>query len=457
MESKIHHFLIISCAGQGHLNPSLQLAKRLIDLGGSHVTFVTDAHGLTQIKSLPSLKGLSFASFSDGFDGGVKPMDDQNHIMFELKRAGSQSLAALIEKISKSDDHGPITFLIYTILLPWAAEVATDFGIASAFLCIQSTTSFAVCYHYFKDYYKNQSTLPFPSCITIDGMPPFAPEELPSYLLPTSPHVAILPTFQEHYQILEQDPNSCVLLNTFDGLEEAAIRDMRGHMNLITVGPLFRFNDAEVRCDLFDRSGDDYLQWLDSKADSSVVYVSFGSMVVLKSGQIEEILHGLVDSGLPVLWVIRKSGNEGDEETLQNLINSTLKKEQGLIVPWCSQVEVLSHKSIGCFVTHCGWNSTIESLAAGVPIVGCPHFSDQNTNAKLVEELWGTGVKARVNAEGVFEHDEIKRCLEIVIGDGERGEEIRRNAQKWKGLAMEAVKEGGASNDHLRNFVRRLG
>ncbi|XP_062000073.1 phloretin 4'-O-glucosyltransferase-like [Rosa rugosa] len=456
MESKNHHFLVISCAGQGHMNPSLQLAKRLIDIGSSHVTFVTNVHGLAQIKSLPSLEGLSFASFSDGFDDGVKPANDPDHIMSELKRAGSQSLTALIEKISKSDEHGPITFLIYTMLLPWAVEVASSFGIASAFLCISSTTSFAICHHYFRDYYKNQSSLPFPSSIKIDGLPPFASDELPSYLLPTSAHVSILPTIQEHYQILEQDPKSCVLLNTFDGLEEAAIRDMRGYMNLISVGPLARSNDAEVRCDLFDKSVDDYLQWLDSKADSSVVYVSFGSMVVLKSGQMGEILHGLVDSGLPVLWVIRKSGNEGGQET-QNLINNTLKKEQGLIVPWCSQLEVLSHKSVGCFVMHCGWNSTIESLAAGVPVVGCPHFADQTTNAKLVEELWGTGVRARQNEEGVIEREEIKRCLEVVMGDGERGEEMRRNAQKWKGLAMKAVKGGGSSDDNLRNFARRLG
>ncbi|XP_004307485.1 PREDICTED: crocetin glucosyltransferase, chloroplastic-like [Fragaria vesca subsp. vesca] len=453
MESRNHHFLVISCAAQGHLNPSLQLAKRLIDIGSSHVTFVTNIHGLTQIKSLPSLEGLSFASFSDGFDDGVHPANDPEHIMSELKRAGSESLTALIEKISTSDEHGPITFLIYTVLLPWAAEVASSFGIASAFLCITSATSFAICGHYFKDYYKSQSSLPFPSCITIDGLPPFASDELPSYLLPTSPHVSILPTFQEHYQIWEKSPNSCVLVNTFDGLEEAAIRDMRAHMNLITVGPLIR--SAEVCCDLFDKSGDDYLQWLDTKADSSVVYVSFGSMVVLRSGQMEEMLHGLVDSGLPVLWVIRKSGNEGDQET-ENLINNTLKKEQGLIVPWCSQVEVLSHKSVGCCVSHCGWNSTIESLAAGVPVVGCPHFADQTTNAKLVEELWGSGVRARANEEGVIERAEIKRCLEVVMGDGVRGEEMRRNAQKWKSLAMKAVNESGSSDDNLRNFVRSL-
>ncbi|KAH0988941.1 hypothetical protein GBA52_000424 [Prunus armeniaca] len=388
-----HHFLLVSCPAQGHINPTLQLAKRLIGIGGTHVTYATTIRGLTQIKSFPSLEGLSYASFSDGFDDGIKPTNDPNLVMSEFKLVGSKTLKALIEKISTSQDHsGPVTFLIYSVLLPWAAEVASDCGIPSAFLCIQSTTSFALCHHYFNHFHNCP---PFPNSMTIEGLPPFAPTELPSFLLPTSPHVSVIPTFQEHIQVLEQGkPNSSlVLLNTFDALEEAAIKALRSSsMNVIPIGPLVitgfweesenQSSDAGFRCDLFDKSEDDYLQWLDSKPDCSVVYVSFGSMVVLKRDQIEEMLNGLIESGLPVLW---------------------------------------------------------------------------NTNAKLVEEVWGVGVRAKENEEGVIGGAEIKRCLEIVMGDGERGEEIRRNCEKWKGLATEAVKEGGSSDYNLRHFIGGLG
>lgn len=118
------------------------------------------------------------------------------------------------------------------------------------------------------------------------------------------------------------------------------------------------------------------------------------------------------------------------------------------MVPWCSQIEVLTHKSIGCFVTHCGWNSTLESLFSGVPVIGCLHFSDQTTNAKMVEEVWGTGVRARVNGDVVIGRDVFKRCWEM--GDGERGREIRYHCEKWRGLALVVVKEGGSTNNNFK-------
>ncbi|CAN1323532.1 Phloretin 4'-O-glucosyltransferase [Linum perenne] len=112
---------------------------------------------------------------------------------------------------------------------------------------------------------------------------------------------------------------------------------------------------------------------------------------------------------------------------------------------WCSQVEVLSHEAVGCFVSHCGWNSTLESICLGVPVVGFPQFSDQPTNAKLLEDVWRTGVRV-----------EIRRCLELVMGEGEVREQVRRNACKWKQLARDAVREGGSSHNNLKAFVDQI-
>ncbi|CAI0553349.1 unnamed protein product [Linum tenue] len=134
------------------------------------------------------------------------------------------------------------------------------------------------------------------------------------------------------------------------------------------------------------------MTWLDSQPTSSIVYVSFGTIAE------------------------------------------------------CSQVDVLSHGAVGCFLTHCGWNSTLESMCLGVPTVGFPQFSDQETNAKLVEDVWRTGVRG-----------EIRRCLDLVMGDGEVGEEVRRNARKWKELARSAVgEEGGTSYVNLKAFVDEI-
>ncbi|CAN0912401.1 Phloretin 4'-O-glucosyltransferase [Linum grandiflorum] len=111
---------------------------------------------------------------------------------------------------------------------------------------------------------------------------------------------------------------------------------------------------------------------------------------------------------------------------------------------WCSQVEVLSHEAIGCFVTHCGWNSTLEGMCLGVPLVAFPQFSDQTTNAKLVEDVWKIGVRVVVPEKS-----------EEAVG-GEVREQVRRNANKWKQLARDALLEGGSSHSNLRAFVDEI-
>ncbi|KAL7219788.1 hypothetical protein ACSBR2_012782 [Camellia fascicularis] len=434
-----HHFLLLCCPAQGHVNPTLELAKLLLTHGGgATVTFATTVRGLRGITTtLPTVPGLAYASFSDGFDDGDQPTIDQTRVMSEFKRVGSQTLTHLLTTLS----HGgsPVTFIIYTILLPWAAAVARDMRVPSAFFSIQSATTFAIFHTYF-----NKPSI----SIKLPGLPLFSNDDVPSFLLPESPHSSVIPTIKEHIQTLEEDPNPLILVNTFDAFEQDSIRAI-DNMNVIAIGPLIQSKNS-IKIDLFERSGEDYIQWLDSKPDCSVVYVSFGSMVVLEKPQIDEILKGLVQSCRPFLWVIRS------EELKKNIV-AELGTGNGLIVSWCSQLEVLGHPSIGCFVTHCGWNSTVESVVAGVAMVGCPVLSDQMTNAKMVEEVWGVGLRAVVNEEKVVERGEIERCLDVVMGGGERGEEIRRNVVKWKGLALEAIKEGGSSHNNFKQFLERLG
>ncbi|KAJ6926381.1 hypothetical protein NC651_010718 [Populus alba x Populus x berolinensis] len=410
------HFLLIACPFQGHLNPMLQLAKNLRQAGAARVTFATTVHGLTQIKTFPSLDGLYFASFSDGFDDGIKHATNSQDMLSELKRAGSQTLTELIMTFSKNCH--PVSFLIYTLILPWAADVARS---------------------------ENKP----PSSIQLPGLPPFETEDIPSFLLPNGPHSSLNPVFQHHIQVLEQDPSPMVLLNSFDCLEEEVIAAI-GNINPIPIGPLIPFalldknhqSDTSCGCDLFEKSTE-YIQWLNSKPKRSVIYVSFGKMLL-----------GLIGTCRPFLWIIRSSDNKDTE--FEEMVREKVNKEKGLIVPWCSQMEVLAHESIGCYMMHCGWNSTMESLAAGIPVVGLPQFADQRTSAKMIEEVWGNGVRARVNEVGIVEAEEIRRCLEVVIGSGEKGQEIRSNARKWSGLALDAVKDGGSSHNNLKAFLENV-
>ncbi|OVA12988.1 UDP-glucuronosyl/UDP-glucosyltransferase [Macleaya cordata] len=467
LPNKQNHFIVLSFPAQGHINPTLQFAKRLIRTG-AHVTFVTSLSAHKRMSNTSTIDGLTYAPFSDGYDDGFKPGDDVQHFMSELERLGSQALAELI--LSSANERRDVTCVIYAILIPWVADVANNLKTPSVLLWIQPSTVFDIYYYYYngyKDVISNNNNDPLYS-INLPNLPLLTFRDIPSFFLPTNPYSFALPTFEQQLQILGRESNSKpkVLVNTFDALESEALRAVDDKINLIGIGPLIPSafldgqdpSDTSFGGDLFNVSHD-YREWLDTKEESSVVYVSFGSMSVLQNRQMEEIGRGLIESGLSFLWVIRENKERTKSEE-ENEILSWIKregKELGFIVSWCSQMEVLSHPSIGCFLTHCGWNSTLESIVGGVPIVGFPQWTDQGTNAKLVEDVWKMGVRMRENEEEkIVEREEVKRCLKMVM-EGERGEEMRRNAKKWKELAKEAVREGGSSERNLRAFLEEIG
>lgn len=349
-------------------------------------------------------------------------------------------------------------------MVPWAAEVARGLQLPTALLWIEPATVLGVFYHYFHDYgdyINHKATEKEHSCsIELPGLPLLlSPRDIPSFLVSKKSVLSfILPLFEEQFQELDKEPNPIVLVNTFEALEPEALRAV-DRFKMIPIGPLIPSayldgkdpNDTSFGGDLFQASND-YVAWLDSKKELSVVYVSFGSFMELSKRQMEEIARALLDCGHPFLWVIREKAKQEEEEKLS--CREELEKK-GKIVKWCSQVEVLSHRSLGCFVTHCGWNSTMESLVSGVPLVAFPQWSDQMTNAKLIEDVWKVGVRVD-HEEGVVEGEEIRRCLDVVMGGGEKGNELRMNAKKWKGLAREAVKEGGPSEKNLRTFLNDI-
>ncbi|XP_059446800.1 phloretin 4'-O-glucosyltransferase-like [Corylus avellana] len=454
--------ILVTFPAQGHINPSLQFAKRLLLLG-ARVTFVTTVFAHRCITKTPTPDGLSFATFSDGYDDGVPPDFDMDHYTSELKRCGSEALTDLI--LSTANDGRCFTCLVCTTFIPWAADVAREFHLPSTLLWIQPATVFNIYYYYFNGYgdvIRNNNN--DPSCsIKLPGLPLLASRDLPSFLLAPNMYALTVPALQEQFEALERQDNPRILVNTFDALEAETLRAIKGY-NLIAVGPLIPSafldgrdpSDTSFGGDLFQTSKD-YIEWLNSKPKSSVIYVSFGSLTVLTKQQKEEIASALLESGRPFLWVIRAKENEEEKEEDKLSYKEELE-EKGMIVSWCSQVEVLSHPSLGCFVTHCGWNSTLESLVSEVPVVAFPQWSDQGTNAKLIEDVWKTGVRVTANEDGIVEADEIKRCLELVIGVGDRkGEEMRRNAKKWKDLARKASKEGGSSYENLKSFVDEIG
>lgn len=209
-------------------------------------------------------------------------------------------------------------------------------------------------------------------------------------------------------------------------------------------------NDDEYGLDLYTLDATISLNWLTTKPPRSVIYVAFGSMADLSNKQMEELAWGLQTSNFNFLWVVRVSEQAKlPQSFLQDL------GDKGLIVNWSPQVKLLQDEAVGCFFSHCGWNSTIEALSLGVPMVGMPQWTDQPPNAKLVEDVWKVGVRVKVNEEGIVSREEIKNCIREVM-EGERSREIRGNCEKWKELAIEAISEGGTSDKNIDEFVSKL-
>ncbi|KAG5588834.1 hypothetical protein H5410_049268 [Solanum commersonii] len=363
------HVLLVTFPGQGHINPSLQFAKKLVNLG-IKVTVSTSLTAFNRISKLPNIEGLSFTPFSDGYDGKFKgSLDEFESFYSSLVSHGSEFVTQIIE--SRVVEGHPFKRVIYTTLMAWVGIVAKGINVPSTFFWIQPATVLDIYYYCFTDYadcFKNCSQ---DQVVDLPGLPRLSPRDFPSFVFTdvNSNYGWGVKSIIDQIELLNSEENHRVLVNTFDDLEFDALRALK-NLTMVGIGPSIpsAFLDGNDPLDKpfgadLRRSLENYMDWLDAMTKESIIYIAFGSYSEISS--LEEIGQGLIKCGRPFLWELEK---------------------QGKIVHWCSQVEVLQHPSLGCFLTHCGWNSTLESLSSGMPIVVCPLWTDQGCNAKLVQD-----------------------------------------------------------------------
>ncbi|CAL9104324.1 unnamed protein product [Musa textilis] len=201
----------------------------------------------------------------------------------------------------------------------------------------------------------------------------------------------------------------------------------------------------------------------------SVVYVSFGSLASFASAQLMELGHGLLASRRPFIWVI--NGAESLSEEVERWLQEKLAVEGVdsrclLIRGWAPQVMILSHPAVGGFMTHGGWNSTLESASAGVPVASWPLFADQLINQKLIVDVLGIGVAVGVDTSVKLKQapedgasvtrEEVAEAVERLMGGGEEGEERRRKAKELAEAARKAMAKGGSSYDNLTLLIESV-
>ncbi|KAI3842921.1 hypothetical protein MKW92_046704 [Papaver armeniacum] len=177
--------------------------------------------------------------------------------------------------------------------------------------------------------------------------------------------------------------------------------------------------------------------WLDKQQPTSVAYISFGTVTTPPPDELAALAQGLEESDVPFLWSLK-------DDLLSQLPNGFFERtsKRGLIVPWAPQQRVLEHDAIGVFVTHCGWNSVMESITGGVPMICRPFFGDQRINCRMVSDVWEIGTRIR---DGVFTKDGTVECLDMIFSD----EKLREKIGALRGFAKHAVGPKGSST---RNF-----
>uniref|UniRef100_A0A0E0LD48 Uncharacterized protein n=1 Tax=Oryza punctata TaxID=4537 RepID=A0A0E0LD48_ORYPU len=468
------HFLFVVSGIQGHINPARRLAARLTaSAPGARVTFSTAVSAHRRL--FPSLSspdeeavddaGVAYVPHSDGYDDGYKPgVHARDSYMALTRAAGTESLSAIVADLAAKGR--PVTCLVYTFLVVWVPAVARALGIPLAIYWIQPAAVFAVYYHYFHGHDEALASCANDpgrdAVVRLPGIPPLRSDELPSAVSIVSPehkHYLLLNMLRNLFADLDELKPK-VLVNTFDALEPDALRAVQD-LEVVAVGPVVPDGEASLaNTDMFRRDdASACMDWLDAKPARSVVYVSFGTLLSMSKRQEEEMRRGLEATGRPYLWVARKGVVDGGA-TLDSAPTADAAAAgdsggegdaQGIVVEWCDQMKVLSHPAVGCFVTHCGWNSTLESITRGVPMVAVPQWTDQPTVAWLVEACMGAGVRARLDGEGVVERGELQRCVELVMADGDGG--VRAQADRWRERAAEAVAAGGSSERNLRAFA----
>lgn len=457
-EAKLAHVLVVAFPSQGHVNPVLRLAKRLAS-EGLLVTFSsTEEAGLMMKKatdnkastSIPIGKGkMRFEFFSDDPDLNDPNHPDLDALMERLEKNSPKAVADLIDRQAK--EGRPVSCVITNPFLPWVLDVATDAGIQAGLLWVQSCAVFTAYYHYCNDpTIKYPATLESEISVELPGMPVLAPADIPSFALETNPYKSLTDVIVNQFKNITKA--SWVMVDSFMELERPIIEALEGKASLLPIGPLLKsLQDVEsktIRGDLWKSA--DCIEWLDSHEQGSVVYVSLGSVVVLDKEQLEEMAWGIKNSGQKFLWVVKPEPKENEKGLPEWFLKETA--ERGMVVPWCPQEEVLLHPSVACFFTHCGWNSSMESLCSGVPVVGFPQWGDQVTNAKFLADVFGVGVRVKADKGSLVSREEVERCISEVVG-GPRADEMKKMAIKWKEAAAEAVSVGGSSDRNIQAVV----
>jgi len=289
----------------------------------------------------------------------------------------------------------------------------------------------------------------------IPGLKNFRLKDLPDQIWTTYPNNFMVEYITDIADSVLKAP--AIVINTSDELESEALKALSSMLpSVYPIGPLPLLlnqspqNHVESLGSNLWKEDTECLEWLKSKEPNSVVYVNFGSITVVSPEQFLEFSWGLANSKRPFLWIIRPDLVIGGSVILSSEFVNEIS-DRGLIASWCPQEQVLNHPSVGGLLTHCGWNSTIESICAGVPMLCWPFFADQPTNCRTICNEWGIGIEIDTD---VKRKEVEKHVNELMVG--EKGKKMRQKVLQLKKKAEEDTRSGGLSCMNLYKVISEV-
>lgn len=236
---------------------------------------------------------------------------------------------------------------------------------------------------------------------------------------------------------------SAVVVNSFKEAEPEMFNILKPMVRkLLTTAPINLTPSTSI---IFDEHG--CLEWLDKQKPESVAYICFGTFIALPPHELAALSEALIESGVRFLWSFRGNPKESFSEDFVQTVDV-----QGKLVPWAPQTRVLAHPSVGVFIAHCGWNSVLEAIMAGVPMICRPFVGDNGLNVRTMEFEWKAGLGLE---NGIFTKDGVMRAMESIL-DPDKGAEIRSNLKVLRDLALEASGPEGSSTKNFNFLVELL-
>ncbi|KAI4965463.1 hypothetical protein ZWY2020_054538 [Hordeum vulgare] len=409
------HVLLIPFPAQGHVNPLIRLAKAL-HMRSFHVTFVHTEHNHRRLLRsrgpgvVEEVPGFRFETIPDGLPlAELDGIQDIWKLCEATRRTCPGHVRELVERLSRTDGIPPVTCVTPTA--PWA------------YLFFTTSACGFLAYLNFDQLVK-RGYVPFKgNSVRLRDLLTF---------IRTTDANDIMVTINIKQCELDAPAADGILLNTFDDPEHTSLAAIRERLlNTITIGPLVSLSS--------------YLPSLTSTAGWLRGVRQLRSITVVSTEQMVEFARDWPAPAARSCGVVRpdmvRDGGlpEGFTEEVAR---------RGLIVEWCDQEAVLEHRATGGFLTHCGWNSTLESLRAGVPMVCWPFFAEQVTNCMYAREEWGVGVEMAQQAG----REEVEAAVKMLMGDGA----MLRNAAEWKEKAETAIMLGGSTHGNLERVVQAI-